>query len=256
MLNISNLSFAYAKRSNPVLNGVDLMLNDGEIGILLGRNGSGKTTLFKNLLGICTPGSGSVRLGQQDITKLSGRERAKKIAYVPQNIQFGSLSVFDSVLMGRISYFGFKAGKEDYAATEKILTDLQLERYADKNVECLSGGERQKAAIARAFVQEPELLVLDEPTGNLDISNEQLMISEAKRLAKERNICVFSSLHDLNQAMNFGDKFFFLKDGIIKYVGGAEAFTEETIKDVFDITVRIINHEGEKIILGGKHNEN
>lgn len=255
MLNISNLTFRYSARSAPVLCGVDLTLKDGEVGVLLGRNGSGKTTLFKNILGICTPNSGSVELDNEDITKLNGRERAKRIAYVPQNIQFGSLSVFDSVLMGRIAYFGMSAGREDYAAAEKVLADMQLEGYADKNVECLSGGERQKVAIARALVQEPKMLVFDEPTGNLDIANEQLIMSEARRLAEKRNICILSSLHDLNQAMNFGDRFFFLKDGIIKYSGGKEAFTEERVKEIFDVNVRIINHEGEKIILGGKHNE-
>lgn len=255
MLNAKNLTFRYAVRSEPVLRGVDLTLKDGEIGILLGKNGSGKTTLFKNILGICTPDGGSVKLDDEDIIKLNGRERAKKIAYVPQNIQFGSLSVFDSVLMGRISYFGMSAGKDDYLATEKVLADMQLEGYADKNVERLSGGERQKVAIARALVQEPRLLVFDEPTGNLDISNELLIISEAKRLAKDRNICILSSLHDLNQAMNFGDRFFFLKDGKIKYSGGKDAFTGEIIKDVFDVNVRIISHEGEKIIIGGKTNE-
>lgn len=229
-----------------------MTLRDGEIGILLGKNGSGKTTLFKNILGICTPQSGTIQLDGGDITRLSGRERARKIAYVPQEIQFGSLSVFDSVLMGRISFFGLRAGKEDYTATEKVLREMQLEDCAGRNVDCLSGGQRQKVAIARALVQEPKLLVFDEPTGNLDISNELLIIGEAKRLAKERNIGILCSLHDLNQAMNLGDRFFFLKDGTIKYSGTSECFTEEIIHDIFDVTVRMIDHNGERIILGGK----
>ena len=211
MLNIENLTFAYSKRSAPVLNGVSMALRDGEIGIVLGKNGSGKTTLFKNILGIRTPDGGTIELDGKDITRLSGRARARKTAFVPQNIEFGSLSVFDSVLMGRISFFGLEAGKEDYSATENILAEMGLERYAGINVDCLSGGQRQKVAIARALVQEPDLLVFDEPTGNLDIANEQLIIGEAKRLARERNICILSSLHNLNQAMSFGDRFFFLR---------------------------------------------
>lgn len=255
MLKIENLSFRYGWRSPPVLQGVDMELRDGEIGILLGQNGAGKTTLFKNILGICTPSAGTMTFDGADLLRMSRRERAGVIAYVPQSIQFGDLSVFDSVLMGRVSRFGWTAGREDYAAVERVLTDMHLEAYAFRSVALLSGGERQKVAIARALVQEPRLLVFDEPTGNLDIANEQLIISEAKKLARGRNISVLSSLHDLNQAIGFGDRFFLMKDWTVKYSGGAEVFTEAVIRDVFDSDVRIIEHEGEKIILGGTKRE-
>ena len=181
------------------------------------------------------------------------RERARKIAYVPQDIRFGALTVFDSVLMGRISYFGMKAGPADYEAVEKILADMQLEHYALRDVEQLSGGERQKVAIARAMAQEPQLLVFDEPTGNLDIANEQLIIEEAKKLAREKNIAILSSIHDLNQALSFGDRFFFLKNGEIVCYGGEDAVTPAAIRNTFDIDVRIVEIENQKIILGGNH---
>ena len=109
--------------------------------------------------------------------------------------------------------------------------------------------------IARAMAQEPKLMVFDDPTGNLDIANEQLIIEEAKKLAKEKNISILSSLHDLNQALHFGDRFFFLKDGIVKYTGGKETFTEEVIKDIFDIDVKIVEIDHQKVILGGYHHD-
>lgn len=208
MLTIQGLSYRYGRRGTPVLNGVDLTLARGEIGILLGRNGSGKTTLFKNILGLCTPGSGSIRLDGQEMTSLSPRRRARYIAYVPQDIRFGELTVFDSVLLGRLSRFGLQAGAADRAAAAQVLEELGLSALSGRNVTELSGGERQKVAIARALVQEPQLLVLDEPTGNLDIANEQLLMRLAKKAAQERHIAVLSSLHDLNQALSLGDRFF------------------------------------------------
>ena len=181
--------------------------------------------------------------------KMNRRERARRIAYVPQHIHFGDLSVLDSVLMGRISYFGMQASAADYVAVEKILEDMGLTDFASRSAEALSGGEKQKIAIARAMAQEPKLMVFDEPTGNLDIANEHLIIKEAKKLAREKNISILSSLHDLNQALNFGDKFFFLKDGVVKYAGGREIITPEVIKDTFDVTVRIQDIDGQTVIL-------
>ena len=255
MLKVDDLRFRYTKGGKAVLNGVTLELNQGEVGILLGKNGSGKTTLFKNILGIEKPESGSILFDGENLAKMKRRERARRIAYVPQHIHFGDLSVLDSVLMGRVSYFGMQASREDYEVVEKILEDMELLDFAHRSAEALSGGEKQKIAIARAMAQEPKLMVFDEPTGNLDIANEQLILREAKRLARQKNIAILSSLHDLNQALYFGDKFFFLKDGVVKYAGGKEIVTEQIIQDIFDIHVKIMEIDGEKIILGGYHYE-
>ena len=251
MLKVHNLQFRYSKSGAGVLNGASLELKQGQIGILLGKNGSGKTTLFKNILGIEKPAGGSISFDGENLLKMNRRERARRIAYVPQHIHFGDLTVFDSVLMGRISYFGMKAGREDYEAVEKILEDMQLSSFAGRSAEALSGGEKQKIAIARAMAQEPKLMVFDEPTGNLDIANEQLIIEEARKLAREKNISILSSLHDLNQALSFGDKFFFLKKGVIQYAGSREIITPEVVKDTFDVDVRIRQIDGQTVVLQG-----
>ena len=255
MLNVHDLHFRYSKGGKSVLNGASLELQQGEIGILLGKNGSGKTTFFKNILGIEKPLKGKITFAGENLLKMNRRDRAKRIAYVPQHIHFGDLTVLDSVLMGRISHFGMKAGVQDYIAVEKILEDMGLTEFAGRSAEALSGGEKQKIAIARAMAQEPKLMVFDEPTGNLDIANEHLIIEEARKLAREKNIAILSSLHDLNQALYFGDKFFLMKEGRVKYAGGKEIITEEVIRDIFDIDVKIVTINNQKVILGGYYHE-
>ncbi len=249
MLEIKDITFRYSRRAPLILDNINLTLKKGEIGILLGKNGSGKTTLFKNILGIEKPESGSISYDGKDLLRLSRRERAGYIAYVPQDIQFGDLTVYDTVLMGRMAYFGLRAGKEDEKITEEVLNDMGLTELASRNANELSGGERQKIAIARALVQEPKLLIFDEPTGNLDIANEQLILKEAKKVAKEKGIGILTSLHDLNQALDLGTKFFFIKEGKIVYSGGPEIVTKEVIKEIFNADVEIIEHDGRSIII-------
>jgi len=252
MISISNLTFRYSGRLPEVLKGADLRLEKGEIGVIMGRNGAGKTTLFRNVLGIEKPAGGQITFDGRDLLKISARERARLIAYVPQHIHFGEMSVFDSVLMGRISYFGFRAGAEDREAVRRILREMDLEVYADRNAEQLSGGEKQKVAIARALAQEPQMLIFDEPTGNLDLANEELLIEEAVRLSEERGITILSSMHDLNRAASFADRLFFMKDGRIRYDVGPDEVNEEMIEEIFGIKAEIAEVGGRKIILTGR----
>ena len=247
MLSIQNLTFGYDKQ-NPVLKGVELNLDDGKVGILLGRNGAGKTTLFKILTGVLKPDGGTIRFDNKDLLGMSRRQRAGIVAYVPQQIDFGALTVFQSILTSRVSYYTVKPSRSDLDVVERIMAEMGLEKVSCRNVQELSGGERQKVAIARALAQEPRVLVFDEPTGNLDVANELLIISEAKKIAHNKGIIVFSSIHDLNQAMYFGDVFFFMKDGVIRRSGGPEVFDEETIKDVYGVSSKVLEYPEGKMI--------
>lgn len=250
MLKISNLSFAY-KKNNNVLNDINLSLKNKSIGVVLGKNGSGKSTLFKNILGILKPNNGDIKLNDLDMINIKKDLRAKKISYVHQDITFGSLSVFDSVLLGRITYFNYIVKDEDIKIVNDIIHEMKLDKIALKNVNELSGGERQKVAIARALVQEPELIIFDEPTGNLDIYNEKLILDEAKKIVKNKNVSILISLHDLNLAYEFADEFYFIKEGKIIYQGDKEVFNEENIKETFDLNVKLINVENKKIVMIG-----
>ena len=256
MLRVDGLCYQYSPRTTPVLSDISLKLPEGKIGILLGRNGAGKSTLFKCLLGINKTHRGTACLDGRDLLHMNAAQRSRLIAYVPQEIQFGDMSDFDSVLMGRISHFGFHAGKRDYEVVSRILEEMHLSELSGRSVRTLSGGERQKTAIARALAQEPRMLIFDEPTGSLDITGGQLILEEAAKLSRQKGISILCSLHDLNQAMAFGDFFYFLKDGTIRCQGGRELFRQDVIRDVFDAKVRIIEYHNEKIILqGGRRNK-
>ena len=247
MLEIKGLSFAY-ETDKPVLRGVDLSLGDGNVGILLGRNGAGKSTLLKIITGILKPSAGSVLFDGQDLLAMTRRQRAALVAYVPQQIDYGDLTVYQTVLTGRVSYYSVKPSKSDLNVVEKVISEMDLSDVSCRNVQELSGGERQKVAIARALAQEPKVLVFDEPTGNLDIANELLIIREARKIAHDKNITVFSSIHDLNQAMVFGDMFFFMKDGSIKFSGASEVFSSEVIREVYGVESTLVEDHGERFI--------
>ena len=247
MLEIKSLTFAY-ETDRPVLRGVDLELEDGQVGILLGRNGAGKSTLLKIITGVLKPSGGSVLFDGQELLSMSRRERAALVAYVPQQIDFGSLTVYQTVLTGRVSYYSIKPSKSDLDVVERVISEMDLTDVTCRNVQELSGGERQKVAIARALAQEPRVLVFDEPTGNLDIANELLIIKEAKKIAHSKNITVFSSIHDLNQAIVFGDRFFLMKDGLIRYSGDEQVFSSEVIRDVYGVEAALVGDRGDRFI--------
>ena len=207
MLEIKNLSYCYNKNSI-VLDNISLSLPKGKIGIVLGKNGSGKSTLLKNILGILSPNTGSIILDDVDLINLKRNERAKLVSYVPQDITFGDLSVFETILLGRISYFNYFSRYEDEQIVRKTIKELKLEHVSNINVNELSGGEKQKVAIARALVSSPSLIIFDEPTGSLDLENEYLILNEAKKLTKEKNITILIAIHDINLALKYGDYFY------------------------------------------------
>lgn len=248
MIELRNVYFSYDKKHN-VLNGLSARFKKGEVSILLGENGAGKSTLFKTIVGIEKLQQGEILLNEKPIQSEKRQTRAKILSYVPQKIEFGALSVYDSVLLGRLPHFGLAPGKEDHEIVEKLLLELGLTPFKERNVEELSGGERQKVAFAKALANQPEFIILDEPTGNLDIKNERLLLEQVQSLAKHHQVGVLLSIHDLNLALNYGDRLYFLKDGVIIHEETSENVTPKIIKETFGIETKIIEIEGKKVIL-------
>ena len=237
------------------LDDVSLNLRDNEFVAILGPSGSGKTTLLNIIGGLDRYDSGDLIINGISTKKYKDRDwdsyRNHTIGFVFQSY---NLIPHQTVLANvELALTISGIGKEERKKRAiDALKKVGLGEQLHKRPSQMSGGQMQRVAIARALVNNPDILLADEPTGNLDIANEELIIEEAKKAAKNKNIAILSSLHDLNQAMYFGDKFYFLKDGVIKYSGSEDIFVPNVIKDIFDINSKIIEHDGQKIILGGK----
>ena len=247
MLKVSNLSFSYNKNKK-VLDDVSFDIKQGECVILLGPNGVGKTTLLSLLLGNNKTKDGSISYFDKDIKELSAKEKADYISYVPQLISGNDLTVFDTVILGRLPYYKIYPNKNDINLTNEYISKFGLQELKDKQTNQISGGERQIVSLVRGLIQESKLLIFDEPTNNLDI-NAQLRVLDIIKEEKKKNKSFLISMHDINQALAIGDKFIFLKNGKIYAICSKNEIKEAIIDEVYNVKSKIIKLEkGEYVI--------
>ncbi len=248
-LEIKGVQFSY--KSTSVLKNISLNVGEGEVLSLVGPNGSGKTTLLKCMNRILKPKKGTIFLEGKDIGKLKARELARFSGYVPQSAHsFFPLTVFDTVLLGRIPHLNFKISDRDKETVFAVLTLMGLEEMAFRTFNELSGGERQKVLVARALSQEPEVLLLDEPTSNLDLRHQLEVLSIIVDLAKGRGLSAVMAIHDLNLASRFSDKIVMLKDGVIYAAGKArEILNSQNIREVYGVDTTINNDSGRPYVI-------
>lgn len=237
ILSVQGLTFKYPSRS--VLRDINFSVEKGECLAILGTNGAGKSTLLKCINNILKVQSGTVLIENNEVFKLSPMKLAQKIGYVAQQQMSTRATVFDSVLLGRRPYIKWNISQEDIEIVNNAIEMLGLEDYSLRYLDELSGGELQKVVIARALAQEPEVLLLDEPTSNLDLKNQLEVIKTIRKIVKTQQIAAVMIVHDLNLAIRFADKFVLLKDENIFAVGGSEIMTCENIESVYSVPVVI-----------------
>ena len=237
-LEVKNLQYAY--RKNEVLKGVDFFANTGECVCVLGENGAGKTTLFRCLLGHLGRYKGEIIVDGLNSKHLSIQETAEKIAYIPQaHAPTFNYSVFDIVLMGTsVLVDSFRTpGQAQREIVKQTLKRLNIEHLAERGYAELSGGERQLVLVARALAQKSKILIMDEPTANLDYGNQFRVMRQVKRLAQNGYIVVLST-HNPEHALQYADKVLVLKDGKVAIYGKpAEVLNPEMIEDIYGVSV-------------------
>jgi len=241
---IRNVSFSYL--DGLVLKDVDLSIKAGEKVGLLGPNGSGKTTLLKVASGVLRPGQGEVLLGGVALKHLSRRQTARMVAVVPQQFHLPfAFTVEEVVLLGRTPFLKRLASESesDRHAVREAVHFTGIEHLAGRMFNELSGGERQRVIMAMALAQEPKLLLLDEPTANLDINHRVELLELVSRLNRERGLTVVAAMHDLNLAALYFDRLVVLKEGAVFADGPPGAvLTQELVRQVFSTEVWVGPH--------------
>ena len=237
MLNIEDLHFSYHRK--PVLDGIDLSIMPGEIIGIIGPNGCGKTTLLKHLNRNLDPAVGRVLLDDADIKEMSKSDIAKHIAAVPQSneIHF-AFTARDIVTMGRMPFLEKFRGEsaDDMKAVEDAMRRTNITDLADRYINTMSGGERQRVIIARALAQTPEIMLMDEPTLHLDICNQFDVLELVKGLSDETGLTVVIVSHDLPMVVRYCDRIMMLKDHKIFAIGTPEeVLTRENMREIFNV---------------------
>ena len=223
MVEVKDITFSYGKHS--ILKGISFSAEPGDCVGILGNNGVGKSTLITCMNSIRKPDGGSVLINGKSIFEMSRLELARNVAYVAQKNELSQTTVYDAILLGRKPYMTWSMNCADYALCDEMMERIGMTDFKLRNINELSGGEVQKVMLARAFVQQPKLLLLDEPTSNLDPRNQYEMMKLVRQMALEQGISVLVVIHDLNLALRYCNRFLFIKDGSVYDYGDGSVVT-------------------------------
>ena len=242
MLEVKDISYAY-DNERTIFSNIEFTLNKGEILTILGPNGSGKTTLLNCLANIFVPSSGEILIKGVPFAELSLRQVAQMIGYVPQiHIPVYGFNVRDFVVMGRAPYMGMfaKPKKSDYDLVDDALEMMEITHLADRPYTEISGGEMQQVTIARAIVQQPDMILLDEPTAHLDYGNQLRTVKMIKKLAQE-GYAVIMTTHMPDHAVLLEGKVGILdRSGHMRVGPTSETLKEDVLREVYRVELKLV----------------
>jgi iron complex transport system ATP-binding protein len=255
----NELRLAYT--GHEALKGVSLQVERGEFFAIIGPNGSGKTTLLRSLAGTISPDRGTIRILGRDLQEYTRRDLARNVALVPQlPDQDFTFTVREVVLMGRsphLGLLGLESGRDQDIA-RRSMEATRIEHLAQRRMHQLSGGEKQRVMIARALAQDPQIMLLDEPTSSLDLAHQIRIMDLLERLKKELGITVVMVAHDLNLAALYGDRLLLLRDGRAEHTGPpSEVLTFDNLERAFGCVLLVDESPVEGLprvnIIPGRH---
>ena len=239
---VSAQNLSYEIQAETLLESVDLHADQGQLVGLIGPNGAGKSTLLRAISGILNYREGTVRLDGDDLKSLSSRDIAAGLAFIPQIAPYThGFTSMELVLMGRYPHLGrFQIeGKEDDRIARDSMRLTRTEQFADRTLDTLSGGERQRVFVSRALAQQPRVLLLDEPTSNLDVLH-QLKVLDLVRQLIDDGLTAVAAIHDLNMAARYCDRLVLLKGGRVLAEGSPEeVLVPETIQSAFGVRAAV-----------------
>lgn len=239
-IQVEHLKFAY--RDDDVIKDISCQFLPGRFYSVIGPNGSGKSTLIRLLNRILKPGEGAVYIDGKPLRAFRRKQLARIIGYVPQSEERRTpLTVFDTIMVGRRPHLGWTPGRYDHLKVEETIREFSLDHLAFRSADELSGGELQRVHIARALVQEPQILILDEPTSSLDLKH-QIEVMKLLRDISNKGITVIMAIHDLNLALRYADCFVFLKNGHVLAMGGDEVITKENLEELYEVGIKRIEN--------------
>lgn len=240
-LSVRNVSFSYGPKE--AIRDISFEASEGQVIGILGQNGCGKTTLLKCINGSNRPSSGQVFLDGEDTSEMSKKDIASKMAFVMQttSVTF-PFTVFETVMMGRYSHQTFISSDstEDVDVVYQAMKDTGILEFKDRRINELSGGERRRVMIARALAQEPEVLLLDEPTLHLDINHQFDLLDLIQTLAREKGLLILIVTHDLILASRYCDKMILMEKGHMRDIGNTDVVASvENYRHIFKIITEI-----------------
>lgn len=247
---VRDLWFSYGHRD--VLKGISLNLEGPEVLCIAGPNGSGKTTLLKCIDGILRPKRGIILINGRDLREMKRLEIARIISYVPQNesMALSFPRVLEVVLAGRRPYITWYPSERDVEKAWESLSILGIEDLAMRNINELSGGEKQKVLLARALAQEAEVLLLDEPTSNLDLKYQIEVMKLVRDLTRSKEFSTMIAMHDLNLISTYCDRVLLMKEGVLLSIGEpSSVLTRENIKETYGVEVLLDKSFGRPFII-------
>jgi iron complex transport system ATP-binding protein len=244
----ADVAFTYRGARQPALDDLTLRVPVGAFYAILGPNGSGKSTLLKLLLGVLRPRTGIVYFRDRDVGAWHRRDLARRVGVVAQNEDIAfPITVHEMVSMGRYPHLGpwRRPGRDDHAAIERAMERCEVTEFSARPVSTLSGGERQRARLARALAQEPDTLVLDEPTASLDVSHEMSFFELLADLRTRESATVLVVTHNINLAARYADHLLLLDRGAVAAEGTpAEVLTRDNVERVYKWPVAVVEHAG------------